>query len=623
MFIKKRGSEEIQVYKDDKKFRGFPFQIYSNRSALSLFRFKENFIPIINQFSTTEYVNKKYRKLLNSKEDIPFDISRRFIHNNISLTLDFLSELFYINEFENRNDFHYIHNNDFDTKYNDCYINYNFMIYWIGNILLNPDSKTGKVIVLIGAEGKGKTTFLFLISKLLGMYFGGTTTGIEKLQNFNSSYFKNSITLLIGLEEVFSDSYTLDKSQEFKHIITSNDIEKNTKFKETESIPNYINFIITSNIYQILTENNVRRIFQIPVDINLSDKTSTYFQKIYDQSTSNYTFYNLHYFFTSQYKNLFINDTGYKDYMLNKVRYLNQEIFDKRKQPIIPKRQEIKKTRKKITKRKNEIIDSRQPLINDLLKSISQKSTSQKSVIKTIVNEVIDIDDIPIEDTNDLNSNPISVSGSKNPNITDKKSKPIEVTKSTVKKSAGKKATGKKATDKKATDKKATVKKATVTKPIEVTKGIVNEITYQGIHQSTPIVGLKSQRVGKYALGSKSIPTITGSKSIPTITLDSKNSNVKIKKIKPLLTRTNTKQATGKKNTVRKSKQSTKQKTKKATPETFVQEPLSKETQELNDNLLNSKKDTNSQMTINTVVNDVSNENKQMTINPEDSFYLN
>jgi len=157
---------------------------------------------------------------------------------------------------------------------------YNYLIAWIAQMIQYPEVKS-ICPVLISKQGAGKSTFLQLMSKMLGSskYFETTSPSRDVWGQFNG---RMASAFLVNLNEL-SKKDTIDVEGYIKGLITDSTIFINNKGVNGFEIPSYHRFIITTNKDDggIRTSDDDRRNVIIrSSDDKIGDKE--YFNKMYE-----------------------------------------------------------------------------------------------------------------------------------------------------------------------------------------------------------------------------------------------------------------------------------------------------------------------------------------------------
>lgn len=152
---------------------------------------------------------------------------------------------------------------------------YDWFIYcWFRPLFLQPWIKTGKIPVLYGKQGTGKTILIdnFLIPYVFGKYQADAICGLEKLtQRFNSVVMDK---IFISINELPSlDRGKITAFEILKNLTTEIRIMTEIKNGRIFSYDNFIRFIIsTNNELSLYLEDGDRRFFPLIVsDKHMND----------------------------------------------------------------------------------------------------------------------------------------------------------------------------------------------------------------------------------------------------------------------------------------------------------------------------------------------------------------
>jgi hypothetical protein len=121
----------------------------------------------------------------------------------------------------------------------------NWLITWLAHIIQKPGCKTGVCPVIIGGQGAGKG-FLFeqMMGRIMGGYFAHTSDPEHSLfarfaENRNGKMLVNVDDCNVGAMKINADP--------FKSFITGERIEYEQKGKQTISLLNCANYVMTTN----------------------------------------------------------------------------------------------------------------------------------------------------------------------------------------------------------------------------------------------------------------------------------------------------------------------------------------------------------------------------------------
>ena len=122
---------------------------------------------------------------------------------------------------------------------------FNWIMTWLATIIQSPGRKTGVCPVIIGGQGAGKG-FLFeqMMGRIMGSYFAHTSDPEHSLfarfaENRNGKILVNVDDCNVGAMKMNADP--------FKSFITGERIEYEQKGKQTISLLNCANFVMTTN----------------------------------------------------------------------------------------------------------------------------------------------------------------------------------------------------------------------------------------------------------------------------------------------------------------------------------------------------------------------------------------
>lgn len=126
---------------------------------------------------------------------------------------------------------------------------------WVAYIVQNPGKKNYTYLALVSPEnGSGKSLLCETVIQMLGI--GGIEMNGENL--FNRNNFRLQGKVLVLVNELSSDKSK--HVNEFKAMVTSDTITLEEKYRAARSVPNILNFMITSNeVSPVLVDRHSRR----------------------------------------------------------------------------------------------------------------------------------------------------------------------------------------------------------------------------------------------------------------------------------------------------------------------------------------------------------------------------
>lgn len=140
---------------------------------------------------------------------------------------------------------------------------YEYVLKWIASIFQKPSFMTTVVLLLLGDQGTGKTTFTDVICTMMGRYANNNVTSLNAIAGqFNTTIENKKLIVLNELQSIDGNGSRADRNAiggTLKSIITDKYININGKFKEMRLAENVSNYIMVSN-------NTV------PVTIELTDR---------------------------------------------------------------------------------------------------------------------------------------------------------------------------------------------------------------------------------------------------------------------------------------------------------------------------------------------------------------
>jgi len=134
-----------------------------------------------------------------------------------------------------------------------------FFFGWLNRLLNNPGPLTRICVVLYSLPGCGKNIFTHFLRRVIGDEYVYETTEDRLFQKFNSQ-MENQI-LVIG-NELANRGMTKRNADKLKDLITCESLEVESKGMNSEVVPNYANFILTTNnIDALKVERGDRRFY--------------------------------------------------------------------------------------------------------------------------------------------------------------------------------------------------------------------------------------------------------------------------------------------------------------------------------------------------------------------------
>lgn len=162
---------------------------------------------------------------------------------------------------------------------------YDYLLKWTASIFQKPSLKTGVVILIIGDQGTGKTTYSDVICKMMGRYANNNITSLNSIAGqFNSIVENNKLIVLNELQSIDNNGNKFDRNAiggSLKSIITDYFININGKFKDERLAENVANFImISNNMLPVNIEINDRRYLVLKTS-NAHMQDAKYFDALY------------------------------------------------------------------------------------------------------------------------------------------------------------------------------------------------------------------------------------------------------------------------------------------------------------------------------------------------------
>jgi hypothetical protein len=181
---------------------------------------------------------------------------------------------------------------------------YEYLIKWLGTCLKYPGIKLHTILVIIGMEGSGKGIFFNKFLELFENNSAYVSSFDHVIGRFNS-LLKNKIFMY--MDEIIIGKNIKEYSQ-FKSLITEDKFISEEKFKNKKEIPNYLNFIITSNNRKFLffnSDSNKSRRFVFIESSNefAKENNKEYFNNLSNALNNKNVLKLLHYFLINKFKN--------------------------------------------------------------------------------------------------------------------------------------------------------------------------------------------------------------------------------------------------------------------------------------------------------------------------------
>lgn len=157
---------------------------------------------------------------------------------------------------------------------------------WVANILQNPGAKNGTIIVLVGNQGTGKTTFANIVSRLVGNYSTPNVTNVDDLTgSFNESLLSRKV--FVVLNELGANLKPKSMAA-LKSLATEAKVRVAEKYKKAHDEENHLNILVTTNDIGIFDlEHDDRRFFisscELPFSSNLCPEHISYFKELYEE----------------------------------------------------------------------------------------------------------------------------------------------------------------------------------------------------------------------------------------------------------------------------------------------------------------------------------------------------
>ena len=123
------------------------------------------------------------------------------------------------------------------------YKKYEFIVYFIADMIQRPAIKPGVMLILGGSEGTGKSLLCLLLCLLVG-YDRSSDTKIKNICGDFNSLMEDKILVVVN---ELSNNMTAAEVSTFKSMITDKRLSINTKHIQQYDTDSYIRFICTTN----------------------------------------------------------------------------------------------------------------------------------------------------------------------------------------------------------------------------------------------------------------------------------------------------------------------------------------------------------------------------------------
>lgn len=126
---------------------------------------------------------------------------------------------------------------------------YRWLVGRLALMIRKPRRRSGTTIVLYGKQGCGKTCFLeFLIHNVFGSNIATVVTGLSKLtQRFNSRAEGQCLIVVNEMADADEKGKGRNQQEILKALISDRDFTVERKGQDPYTVPNFANFIITTN----------------------------------------------------------------------------------------------------------------------------------------------------------------------------------------------------------------------------------------------------------------------------------------------------------------------------------------------------------------------------------------
>ena len=166
-----------------------------------------------------------------------------------------------------------------------------FLTQWLAWIIHLPHKRTKAVPIIKGVEGGGKTSFFELAKSILTKRYA-INTSKANLAVFGAFNDPLEHKLLVSINEANFTTFNT-YMDDFKSLITDSTYTQQTKNKPIiPDMPNYLNFMVTTNNEQLFCVSNTdRRFYFIETNDNLDSQYFTNFYKMIGNPDIQYYIY--------------------------------------------------------------------------------------------------------------------------------------------------------------------------------------------------------------------------------------------------------------------------------------------------------------------------------------------
>lgn len=158
--------------------------------------------------------------------------------------------------------------------------NSQYVLTWLATIIQKPGKHTGICLVVIGSQGIGKTTvFENIMMRIIGLMYHGATQDPENSLFGKFGEMRNQKVLVV-LDDFNVGSIKLN-ADPFKSFITGERINYEQKGKQSVSLLNCSNYVMTTNRYDPVKLDSDDRRYAI-LECKNFERKPDYFDKLHD-----------------------------------------------------------------------------------------------------------------------------------------------------------------------------------------------------------------------------------------------------------------------------------------------------------------------------------------------------